>query len=83
MGYFNLKDYFPDLREWVRYGGDISWDDYSIMRNHGNFVQLMFRSSAPKGHDTYDLYLDDNGRLIKVFGHPGNAGFVGTREYHH
>ena len=33
MAYFNPKDYFPTLREWIRYGCDISWDDYSVMKN--------------------------------------------------
>ena len=73
------REYFPTLQEWIRYGGDITWDDYSIMKNHGDHVQLMFPSSAAKGHDTYDLYHDDNGRMTKVFGHPGNAGFEGWK----
>ena len=73
MANFNPREYFPTLQEWIRYGGDITWDDYSIMKNHGDRVQLMFPSSAAKGHDTYDLYHDGNGRMTKVFGHPGNA----------
>lgn len=81
MGYFNLENYFPTLQEWIRYDCDITWNDYSIMKNHGNLVQVMFRSSAPKGHDTYDLYSDENGCLSKVFGHPGNAGFEGWKYY--
>lgn len=81
MAYFNPKDYFPTLQEWIRYGCDISWDDYSVMKNHGDYIQLMFPSSASKGHDTYDLYIDSNGRLTKVCGHSGNAGFEGTKYY--
>lgn len=81
MSNFNLRDYFPTLQEMVRYGCDITWDDYTILKNHGNYVQMMFRSSSPKGHDTYDIYLDENGRLIKVDGHNGNAGFEGTKYY--
>lgn len=81
MAYFNPREYFPTLQEWIRYGCDITWDDYSIMKNHGDYVQLMFPSSATKGHDTYDLYHDANGRLTKAYGHPGNAGFEGTRYY--
>lgn len=42
MAYFNPRDYFPTLQEWIRYGCDITWDDYSIMKNHGDYVQLMF-----------------------------------------
>lgn len=80
MAYFNPRDYFPSLQEWIRYNGDITWDSCSVMKNHGDYVQLMFRSSAPKGHDTYDLYFDGGGCLKEVVGHPGNAGFVGTRK---
>ena len=27
------------------------------------------------------LYYDSNGKLTKVYGHPGNAGFEGTKYY--
>lgn len=81
MAYFNLKNYFPTLQEWIRYDCDITWDDYSVTKNHGDFVQIMFTSSAAKAHDTYDMYFDENGRLIKVVGHKGNAGFEGTKYY--
>lgn len=54
MAYFNPRDYFLTLQEWIRYGCDITWDNYSIMKNHGDYVQLMFPSSAAKGQDTYE-----------------------------
>lgn len=79
MGNFNPRNYFPTLQEWIRYNSDIAWDDYSILKNHGNFIQIMFPSSAPKGHDTYDLYFDSRGVLEKVYGHEGNAGFTGWK----
>ena len=41
----------------------------------------MFPSAAAKGHDTYDLYHDDSGRMTKAYGHPGNAGFEGWKYY--
>lgn len=81
MGYFsNFENYFPTLQEWVRYEGDIAWDKYTILKNHGNYVEMMFPSSAPKGHDTYNLYFNDSGVLIMAEGHEGNAGFVGKRK---
>lgn len=80
MSSFDPRTYFPTLQEWIRYNGDISWDDYCVLKNHGDYVQIMFPSSSAKGHDTYDLYSDDAGRLIKAVGHPGNAGFEGTKE---
>ena len=77
MANFNPREYFPTLQEWIRYGGDITWDDYSIMKNHGD--QKGCAHAFEKGHDTYDLYHDDNGHMTKVFGHPGNAGFEGWK----
>jgi len=32
-------------------------------------------------HDKYDSYHDNNGPLIKTYGHSGNAGFDGMRYY--
>lgn len=29
MANFNPREYFPTLQEWIRYGGDITWDDYT------------------------------------------------------
>ena len=81
MPYLDPRDYFPTLQEWVRYGGDIKWSSYDILKNHGDYIQVMFTSSSHKGHDTYDFYLDSNGKLTKVYGHPGNAGFEGTKYY--
>ena len=81
MSNLNPREYIPTLKEWIRYNGGISWDGYHVMKDHGDYVQLMFPSSASKGHDTYDLYLDDKGHLTKVFGHPGNAGFEGTKYF--
>ena len=79
MASFDSRMYFPTLQEWIRYDGDISWDDYTVLKNHGDYVQLMFPSSAVKGHDSYDLYFDSDGRLIKVCGHKGNKGFEDTK----
>ena len=81
MGKFSVENYFPSLAEWTRYSGNIIWDDYSVLKDHGDYIQIMFRSSASKGHDTYDLYLNDSGKLLKVCGHRGNAGFEDTKYY--
>ncbi len=82
MGKFNdFKNYFPSLQEWMNYGCDIAWDDYTILKNHGDYIQIMFPSSASKGHDTYDMYFSDSGKLKYVSGHKGNAGFEDTKYY--
>ena len=81
MSYIDPRSYFPSLQEWMRYSGDIYWDDYTILKNHGDYIQIMFRSSSVKGHDTYDLYFDSFGHLTRAHGHPGNAGFEGWKDY--
>lgn len=80
MGYFNPREYQLWFEQIFRYG-DVSFDGYTVLKDHGDYVQMMFPSSAPKGHDTYDLYLDSSGKLTKVEGHSGNAGFTGTKYY--
>ena len=81
MAYLDPKTYFPSIQDLAYRGCDIYWDGYTVMKNCGNFIQLMFPSSAKKGHDTYELYLDSAGKLVKVIGHSGNAGFTGTKTY--
>lgn len=80
-GLFQSQGLFPDSSGVDSLRMHITWDDYSIMKNHGDYVQLLFPSSAAKGHDTYDLYLNDSGRMTKAYGHPGNAGFEGWKYY--
>lgn len=66
MAYLDPRNYVPSVKEMVNYGCDIHWDGYTVMKNHGDYIRLMFPSSAAKGHDTYDLYLDSNGRLWQL-----------------
>lgn len=35
----------------------------------------------PNMKHSYDLYLNDSGRMTKAYGHPGNAGFEGWKYY--
>ncbi len=79
MAYFDPRKYVVTLQDWINYNGDIQWDGYQVMKNHGNFIELNIPSSSSEGHDTYELYLDDDGRLVKVIGHRHNAGFSGTK----
>ena len=76
---FDPRDYKLTFQDWFRHNSDITFDGHTVLKDNGNFVQMMFPSSSPKGHDTYDLYLDNSGKLTKVEGHSGNAGFSGTK----
>lgn len=75
MGSFDPRKYELTFKEWFRYNSDITYDNYSVLKDHGDYVQMMFPSGAKKGHDTYDIYLDSTGRITKVVGHSGNKGF--------
>ena len=78
---FNPRDYEITFQDWFNHNSDITFDGYSILKDNGDFVQLMFPSSSSKGHDTYDVYLDSSGKMTKVEGHSWNAGFTGTKYY--
>lgn len=49
MAYFNPRDYFPTLQEWIRYGCDITWDDYSIMKTTVTMSSLCSRPLLLRG----------------------------------
>lgn len=50
MAYLDPRNYVPSVKEMVNYGCDIHWDGYTVMKNHGDYIRLMFPSSAAKGH---------------------------------
>lgn len=52
-----------------------------LMKNMGQYLQIILPVKNPKGHDTFDVYLDENGRMARVEGHRSNSGFVGIRTF--
>ena len=45
----------------------------------GKYVQMLVPMDNSKGHDTYEVYFDDSGRVEKIVGHSTNSGFSGVK----
>ena len=56
-------------------------EDGVIQKDMGRYVQMLVPMKNGKGHDTYEVYFSDNGRIEKIVGHSGNSGFVGTKSF--
>lgn len=64
MGYFRPSNYQIKnaLNEVCRYEGIYVGDNY-IIKDHGNYVEINIDADNAKGHVSYDLYFDGNGKL--------------------
>jgi hypothetical protein len=65
MGYFRPSDYDIKnaLMEIGRYESIYVGDNY-VMKDHGDYVELNIDADNEKGHISFDLYFDDNGKLV-------------------
>ncbi len=66
MGKFRPSDYTIKnaLLEATRYDGIFIGDNY-VTKDHGDYIQVNIDANNNKGHVSYDLYFDDNGKLIR------------------
>ncbi len=44
--------------------GDIVIGSNYVMKDHGDYIQINIDANTPKGHVSYDLYFDEDNRLI-------------------
>ncbi len=65
MGKFKPSAYTIEnaLKEAARYDGICIGDNY-VMKDHGDYIEICIDADNAKGHVSYDLYFDDDGRLI-------------------
>lgn len=80
MGYYDVRNAKLTILDMLKYDA-IQDEDKIIYKDMGEYVQMLVPMENDKGHDTYEVYFDDRGRIEKVVGHSGNSGFVGTRKY--
>ncbi len=52
------------IREATRYDGIYVGDNY-VMKDHGSYIEVNIDADNPKGHVSFDLYFDENGKLIR------------------
>lgn len=66
MEYFKPSSYTIEnaLREAARYEGIYVGDNY-VTKDHGNYIEVCIDADNRKGHVSFDLYFDDNGKLIR------------------
>jgi len=80
MGYYDVRNAKISLLDMLKYDA-IQDEGGVIYKDMGRYVQMLVPMKNDKGHDTYDVYFADSGRIEKVYGHPGNSGFVGTKYF--
>ncbi|MCE5188354.1 MAG: hypothetical protein LLF75_04135 [Eubacteriales bacterium] len=66
MGYYKPSQYTIEsaLKEVARYDGIYVGDNY-VTKDHGDYIEINIDAGNDKGHVSYDLYFDENGRLIR------------------
>jgi hypothetical protein len=66
MGYFKPSRYQIEnaLREAARYDGIFVGDNY-VTKDHGDYIEINIDADNSNGHVSYDLYFDDDGKLIR------------------
>lgn len=67
MNYFKPSKYSIEnaIMEIARYTGGIFVGDEYTMKDHGDYVEINIDADNEKGHVSYDLYFDEDGRLIR------------------
>lgn len=66
MGYFKPSNYQIKnaLLEIGRYEGIYVGDNF-ITKDHGEYIEINIDADNAKGHISYNLYFDDDGKLIR------------------
>lgn len=67
MGYFKPSSYAIEsaLKEATRYEGGIYLGNNYVTKDHGDYIEVYIEAENAKGHVSFALYFDDNGRLVK------------------
>lgn len=78
MGYMKPSEYSIEnaIMESARYNGGIYVGDGYITKDHGDYIEVSIDCDNPKGHDSIDLYFDENGKITRAVPHRTNTVFV-------
>lgn len=80
MGYYDVRDAKLTILDMLKYDA-IQDEDGIIYKDMGGYVQLLVPMQNSKGHDTYEVYYNDNGQIREIRGHSSNSGFTGSRRF--
>lgn len=81
MGYYDVKNAKVSILDILKYDA-VQDEDGIICKDMGTYVQMLVPMNNAKGHDTYEVYYDSNGRITKIVGHSGNSGFDYTKTFY-
>lgn len=80
MSYYDVREAKLSILDMLKY--DAIQDESGIIyKDMGRYVQLLVPMKNDKGHDTYEVYYDENGRIKQIIGHNGNSGFTGIKNF--
>ena len=80
MGYYDVRNAKITILDMLKYDA-IQDEDGIIYKDMGLYVQMLVPMQNSKGHDTYEVYFSDSGRIEKIVGHSDNSGFTGTKYF--
>ena len=79
--YIELRDGLSEISSMLKYETVI--DEQGVLyKDCGNYLQMIVpvqtAGKRSKDHNTYDLFMDDSGRIIRIESHRSNSGPTGT-----
>lgn len=80
MGYYDVRNAKISILDMLKYDA-VQDEDAVICKDMGGYVEMLVPMTNGKGHDTYRVYYDDNGRIEKIIGDYNNSGFSGTKYF--
>ena len=80
MGYYDVKNAKLTILDMLKYDA-IQDESCVIYKDMGRYVQMLVPMKNDKGHDTYEVYFNESGRIEKIVGHSTNSGFAGTKYF--
>lgn len=71
MGYFKPSNYEIEnaILEAARYEGGIYVGNNFVTKDHGNYIEVCIDANNEKGHISFDLYFDENGKITRCEKH--------------
>ena len=71
MNHFKPSNYSIEnaLREAARYNGGIYIGDNYVTKDHGDYIEVNVDANNVKGHVSFNIYYDSNGKITRVEPH--------------
>ena len=71
MGKFRPSSYTIEnaIKEAARYHGGIYVGDNYVTKDHGDYIEVNVDADNAKGHISFDIYFDDDGRITRIEQH--------------